>query len=106
MLRVLIESNSVAETKSGTKNDKPWTIVQQKARVFSPGSEYPDLYNLVLPEILYLEVEKLAENRGTTVVEVLRKFIKLGLLAAKVEETDGSALLIREGDITREIILL
>jgi hypothetical protein len=63
-------------------------------------------YNLVLPEVIYQEVEKIAENRGATVVEILRKFIKLGLLAAKIEETNGSALLILEGDTTREIILL
>jgi len=70
------------------------------------NSEAIKRYNLVLPEAIYAEVEKVAESRGTTVVEVLRKFIKLGLLAVKVEETNGSALLIREGDTVREIILL
>lgn len=70
------------------------------------ANETTKRYNLVLPEAVYSEVEKIAESRGATVVEILRKFIKLGLLAVKVEETDGSALLIREGDITREIILL
>jgi hypothetical protein len=70
------------------------------------GSDAVKRYNLVLPEAVYSEVEKLAENRGTTVVEVLRKFIKLGLLAAKVEETEGSALLIREGETMKEIIFL
>ena len=63
-------------------------------------------YNLVLPETVYLEVEKVAVNRGTTVVEILRKFIKLGLLAVKIEDTDGSALLIKEGEEIKEIILL
>lgn len=70
------------------------------------ANEATKRYNLVLPEVIYSEVEKIAESRGTTVVEILRKFIKLGLLAVKVEETNGSALLIREGDNTREIILL
>ncbi len=63
-------------------------------------------YNLVLPDTIYSEVERIADSRGTTVIEILRKFIKLGLLAVKVEETEGAALLIREGDSTREIILL
>jgi hypothetical protein len=70
------------------------------------NSESSKRYNLVLPETVYQEVEKIAETRGTSVVEMLRKFIKLGLLAVKVEETNGSALLIREGDTIREIILL
>ena len=49
-LRVLIESNSVSETKTGIKNDKPWSITQQKVRVFAPGSEYPESFNFILPD--------------------------------------------------------
>jgi len=63
-------------------------------------------YNLVLPKELFDEVQKLAESRHTTVVEMLRKFIKLGLLAIQIEETPDATLLVREGDTEREIILL
>ena len=63
-------------------------------------------YNLVLPEELFDEIKKIADKRQTTVVEIIRKFMKLGLLAVQVEETPGSALLIRENDVEREIILL
>lgn len=63
-------------------------------------------YNLVLPEDLYNEVRRQADEHGTTVVELLRKFIKLGLLAMDVQEDPESALIIREGDTEREIILL
>jgi hypothetical protein len=49
-LRVLVESNSTAETKTGEKNGKSWSITQQKVRVFPAGSEYPDSFNFVLPE--------------------------------------------------------
>jgi len=63
-------------------------------------------YNLVLPEDLFSEVEKLAEKRQTTVVDILRRFIKLGLLASQIEESPGAALLIREGDTERQIILI
>jgi hypothetical protein len=49
-LRVLVESNSQPETKSGNKNGKDWSITQQRVRVFSPGSEFPDSYNFVLPD--------------------------------------------------------
>ena len=41
-----------------------------------------------------------------TVVEVLRKFIKLGLIALEVQDKSGSALVIREGDAEREIMML
>jgi hypothetical protein len=63
-------------------------------------------YNLVLPEDLYNEVRRQADEHGTTVVELIRKFIKLGLLAMDVQEDPKSALIIREGDTEREIILL
>lgn len=63
-------------------------------------------YHLVLPEDLYREVEELAAREHTTVVEVLRRFIKLGLFATRVQATPGSTLLIREGDREREIVLL
>jgi ATP-dependent Clp protease ATP-binding subunit ClpA len=63
-------------------------------------------YNLVLPEDLYQQVQALAERDNTTVVEVLRRFIKLGLLATRVTEAPDSALIIREGGREREILLL
>ena len=61
-------------------------------------------YNLAVPETLYTELQKAAETRHTSVVELLRRFIKLGLLALDVERTPGSALFIREGDHEREIL--
>jgi hypothetical protein len=63
-------------------------------------------YSLVLPEDLFEEIQHLAEKRQTTVVDLIRRFIKLGLLAAQVEETPGAAFIIREGDTEREIIFL
>lgn len=42
-------------------------------------------YSLVMPQTVYDEVEKIANNQGVTVVEVLRQYIKLGLLASKGE---------------------
>ena len=48
----------------------------------------------------------LAERQQTTVVEVLRRFIKLGLLATEIQERRDAALIIREGDREREILLL
>jgi hypothetical protein len=63
-------------------------------------------YNLVLPEELYNEVQALAESRGTTVVEVFRRFIRLGLLIAKAEETPDMELILRKGDKEQRLLLV
>jgi ATP-dependent Clp protease ATP-binding subunit ClpA len=63
-------------------------------------------YNLVLPDELYGELQGLAERQHTTVVDLVRRFVKLGLLATQVSETPGSALILREGERERELLLL
>jgi hypothetical protein len=68
----------------------------------------PDLkrYNLVLPEPLFRELQALADQRHVTMLELLRKFIRLGLLVSKAEETPGTLFLLREGDTERQLVLL
>lgn len=63
-------------------------------------------YNLVLPEELFNEVQRIADDRQTSVVDILRRFIKLGLLADQIEKSPDSALIIREGNAERQIILI
>ncbi len=63
-------------------------------------------YNLVLPQDLFDEVQTVAERRHTTVVDMIRRFIKLGLIAVQVEETPDAVLLIRKDDIEQQIILI
>ena len=63
-------------------------------------------YTLVFPEELFGQVERLATAEHTTVVELLRRFTKLGLLAAEVQRTPGASLLIRDGEGERQIVLL
>ena len=63
-------------------------------------------YNLALPKELFDELKSAADERGMTVVEVLRKFIKLGLLALESQDNSGSALIIREGDTERQIMII
>ena len=62
-------------------------------------------YNLALPKELFDELKKAADEKGMTVVEILRKFIKLGLLILEVQDKPGSALIIREGDTERQILI-
>jgi predicted transcriptional regulator len=61
-------------------------------------------YNLVLPAEVFDEVKTIADSRNTTVKQLLHRFIKLGLIAIKIDETPGAALIIREGDSEREIV--
>lgn len=63
-------------------------------------------YNLALPQELFDELQEVADKRHTTVVELLRRFIKLGLIASQIDETPDAAIIIREGDKEREILIL
>jgi hypothetical protein len=63
-------------------------------------------YNLVLPEELYNEVQTIADRHHTTVLEILRRFVKLGLLIAKAEESPNTAFILREGDKEQQLLLL
>jgi hypothetical protein len=63
-------------------------------------------YSLVLPEDLFAEVERLAERQQTTVVELLRRFTRLGLLAVQLQDRPDAALILREGGAERQLLLL
>lgn len=63
-------------------------------------------YNLALPEVVFQEIQAIADARGVSVVDVLRGFIKLGLLAVQIENTPDASLVYREGDREQRIILL
>lgn len=63
-------------------------------------------YNLALPDDLFREVEELAEKDQTTVVDVIRRFVRLGLLVRKAQEEPGTEFLIREGDRERQVLLV
>jgi hypothetical protein len=63
-------------------------------------------YNLVLLEDLFDQLQQVADDKDTTVAELLRRFIRLGLLAAKLEGVDGPTLFIREGATEQRILLL
>ncbi len=72
----------------------------------TPSAKKMRRYTLVLPDGLFAELEQVAERRHTTVVEVLRRFIKLGLIAERVETSPDSELILREGGVEQRILLL
>lgn len=53
-------------------------------------------YNLVLPENLYAEVQGLANKEHTTVIDLLRRFIKLGLFITRLD--DSTTFIVRNED--------
>ena len=63
-------------------------------------------YNLVLPEKLFTEVEQVASKNEMKVVDVIRRFIKLGLVISSVEDDPDAIFLIRQGDREREITFI
>ena len=63
-------------------------------------------YNLVLPETLYQKVQRIAQERHSPVVEVLRKFIKLGLLVEQALKEPDTHFIMRTATTERELVLL
>jgi len=63
-------------------------------------------YNLVIPEDLFAKVQELAEEEQTTVVEIFRRFTKLGLLATEIQKKPDAALVLKEGDQEKHILIL
>jgi hypothetical protein len=63
-------------------------------------------YNLVLPEEMFSEVKRVADEQQTSVAEVIRKFIKLGLMVIEIQETTGLTLVVKKEDEEQKIIVL
>lgn len=61
-------------------------------------------YNLAIPQELFDQLQSYADKQGDTVVGVLRRFIKLGLLVASYEDKPDAAVLIRESGIEKQIL--
>ena len=63
-------------------------------------------YSLVLPGPLFEEVQKVADERQTSVVEIIKKFLRLGLLVADAEKSPDTAFIIRKGDEEQRLLLV
>lgn len=72
----------------------------------SAGEQSQKHYNLALSATLFDELKQTADSRGTTVIDLLRRFIKLGMIALEIEKKPGAALIIRDGDTERQLILV
>ena len=59
-------------------------------------------YTFELPTEIYDQLLTTAEQNGTSVVEMLRKYIKLGLLATQPD----TVVLLRIGDLEQPVMLV
>jgi hypothetical protein len=82
------------------------TYSASERRVKAMTREKTKRYNLVLPQPLFDELQRIADERQSTVLEVLKQFIRLGLLVSKAERSSDTAVVIREGDRERELMLI
>ena len=62
-------------------------------------------FNLVLPDEQLKRTQKVAEDRGETVTDVIRQFIRMGLLVDEMEKSGGELIARRAGSEQRLILL-
>jgi hypothetical protein len=70
------------------------------------GTKQPKRHNLVLSPELHRKLQTVAERQGTSVTELIKTCLKVGLLALEVDSTPGSELLIRENGVDRRILIV
>jgi ATP-dependent Clp protease ATP-binding subunit ClpA len=63
-------------------------------------------YQLVVPSDLFDAVQRIAAREEATVIEVLRRFIRLGLLVTEMQQRPGAALIVRDEDGERQLLLV
>ena len=63
-------------------------------------------YQLALPASLYSKVRQAADERGVTVVQLLRTFIKLGLMVLEAEKRSDAELILRTEDSEKHLVLV
>ncbi len=63
-------------------------------------------YSLVFPESLFEEMQQVADDEQVTLIELFRKYVKLGLIVTKMKDNPDISFVIREGNREREILLI
>lgn len=62
-------------------------------------------YNLAIPKPLFDELQQRVSNEHTSMLELLRRLIRIGLIVYKLSETPGAEIIVRQGDRERELVL-
>lgn len=64
------------------------------------------LFHLRMPAALNEEIEAIAARYGVSKTELMRRFLKLGLVSIALQEHPTDALIVREGDTEKEVMLI
>jgi hypothetical protein len=59
-----------------------------------------------IPSDLYDKLQQAADSRQTSVVQLLRQFITIGLMVLDLDETPESSLVVRRGETEEKIKLV
>ncbi|MDQ3701090.1 MAG: hypothetical protein M3442_09250 [Chloroflexota bacterium] len=103
---VLAEEESGAAHPYRLATDGKWEEATESIAKWRERRRQGRRYSLVLPDDLFAEVERLAERQQSSVVELLRRFTRLGLLVTQLQDRPDAALIIREGATERQLLLL
>jgi ATP-dependent Clp protease ATP-binding subunit ClpA len=111
LLSILDEDDSLAWSMLKSLGVGRAAARTQTLRILAEQSEMPKgagvkRYNLVLSDEMYQQVQARAEQENASVVDLLRRFVKLGLLAMRLAEEPDSGLIMRERGVERQILLL
>jgi hypothetical protein len=63
-------------------------------------------YNMLMPQELFDELERVAGEHSVTVMDVMCWAIKLVLILDKIEKSPDTSLIIREKEQERELVLV
>lgn len=63
-------------------------------------------FQLALPKDLHSELQTIAGKDQTSIQEIIKRFLKYGMLVYSILNKPDTKLIIREGTIEREIVLL
>ena len=61
-------------------------------------------FTIRLPDETYEELRELAEERNTTVADLIRKSIRLSMIVL-ADNPDGPVLMVKQGDELRQVVL-
>jgi LysM repeat protein len=63
-------------------------------------------YHLSMPVSLHEELQVIADEEQVSIAEIMRRFLKLGVVASKLGQSQDAHLCIANGDTIQQIIVL
>lgn len=61
-------------------------------------------YNLAMPEDLFNRLEDIANEKQVTLAELIRVFLKIGLVLVELQDSDKVSIVVRDKKRERELI--